>query len=366
MKGIIKKVTEGIELSFEEIQSLVRNIANEMISEAQIGAFLVAITQKGVSSEEFYAFASAMREFSHRVILDKYVVDSCGTGADLSKTINVSTASAIVANASGVNVLKQTNSAITSSCGSTDFLNALNIDIARIPQDAKKQFDKHSIAFVHSPYFNEFARVNNPIRQQIGIKTIFNYLGPLINPAFPNAQLLGVSSFEMCEKMVYALQKLGTDRALVVNGLNPNMDEISICSKTAVHELKNDKISQYEIEPEDFGFKKVDIAEIRGCNKVKNAEIIQNIFKGEIKGAMRDIISMNAGAMIYLAGIVPTIFEGAKIAQATIENGLAHDNLLKLQGKGKCFDQCEDLQEIASVDYLYQSIGSTSRNDVRG
>lgn len=331
MKSIINKLVNKEDLSFNEIQQTIRNIANNEVSDAQIGAFLVAITQKGVTKEEFFALALTMREFSNRVIIDKYVVDSCGTGADLSKTINISTASAIVANACGVNVLKQTNSAITSDCGSTDLLKALSIDIANLPQDAKKQFDQNNIAFVHSPYFNEFARVNNPIRQQIGIKTVFNYLGPLINPAFPNAQLLGVSSYEMCEKMIYALQKLGTDRALVVNGLNPNIDEISICSKTAVYELKNGSISHYEIEPEDFGYKTVDVSAIQGGNSAENARIIQSIFKGEINDAKLDVICMNAGAMIYLAEIKPNMFEGAKLAQEVIESGLVHENLFRLQ-----------------------------------
>lgn len=334
MKEIIKKLVVKEDLSFEEIKQVVRSIVKSETSEAQIGAFLVAVTQKGVSKDEFYYFASAMREFSHRVAIDAYIVDSCGTGADFSKTINISTASAIVANACGVNVIKQTNSAITSKCGSTDLLNALDINIARIPQVAKAQFAKNKISFVHSPYFNEFARVNNPIRQQLGIKTIFNYLGPMINPSFPNAQLLGVSQngpgFEMGEKMVCALQKLGTNRALVVNGLNPNIDEISICSKTAVYELKDNKISHYEISPQDFGFKQVDISEIQGGNAQENVRVILEIFKGNIKGAKQEIICMNTGAMIYLAGLVPDMFEGAKIAKNAIESGLAYENLLKL------------------------------------
>lgn len=332
MKDFLKKIIAKEDLSFDELQSIIRKIANGAISEAQIGAFLVAITHKGVSKEEFFAIASTMREFSNRVIIDKYIVDSCGTGADLSRTINISTASAIVANTCGVNVLKQTNSAITSSCGSTDLLKALDINIARIPQDAKTQFNKNNIAFVHSPYFNEFARVNNPIRQQIGIKTIFNYLGPLINPAFPNAQLLGVSSSQMCEKMVYALQQLGTDRALVVNGVNPNIDEISICSKTSVYELKDGKISQYEVSPEDYGFKTVDISEIQGGNASDNSQIIMDIFDGKIKDAKRDVICMNAGAMIYLAGITPNLFEGAQLAKNSIEIGAVSEKLTKLQG----------------------------------
>lgn len=332
MKECLKKLVVNEDLGFEEAQNVIRRIVRGEVSEAQIGAFLVAITLKGATKDEFFAFASAMREFSHRVVLDKYVVDSCGTGADFSKTINISTASAIVANACGVNVLKQTNSSITSACGSSDFLKAINIDIARIPQDAKKQFEKNSIAFLHSPYFNEFARINNPIRQQIGLKTIFNYLGPLINPSFPNAQLLGVSSFEMCEKIIYALQKLGTDRALVVNGLNPNIDELSLCSKTAVFELKNGEISRYEVAPEDFGLKKVDVSELQGGSGFENAQIIEDVFKGKIKGAKSDVIALNAGAMIYLAGMAPSIQDGLTLAQDAITQGLVYENLLKLQG----------------------------------
>lgn len=337
MKSCLKKLVAKENLDYSEIQNIIRKIVNEEVSEAQIGAFLIAITQKGVTKEEFFAFASSMREFSKRVLIDEYIVDSCGTGADLSKTINISTASAIVANACGVNVLKQTNSSITSACGSSDLLNALNIDIARIPQDANIQFNKNKIAFVHSPYFNEFAKVNNPIRQQIGIKTIFNYLGPLINPAFPDAQLLGVSSSDMGEKIVYALQKLGTDRALVVNGLDPNLDEISICSKTKVYELKNGEILLYEVAPEDFGFKSVNILEIQGGSAIENAKIIKNILKGDVKGAMRDVISMNAGAMIYLSGLCSDMFEGAKMAQDAINKGITYENLLRLQKiKIKC------------------------------
>lgn len=331
MQDMLKKIVAGDELSFFEIRNIVRKIVKKEVSEAQIGAFLISVTQKGVSADELFGFASAMREFSNRVPIDKYLVDSCGTGVDSSRNINISTASAIVASSCGVNVLKQTNSSVTGACGSTDLLEALSVDIARIPQDAKSQFEKHNIAFLHSPYFNEFARINSPIKQQLGIKTIFNYLVPLINPSFPNAQLLGVSSLEMCEKMIYALQKLQTDRALVVNGLNPNIDEISICSKTAIYELKDGKITDYMLDPEDFGFSKVDVRELKGGNKSDNAQFIIEILKGEIVGAKRNVIALNAGAMIYLAGITPDIFGGVKLALDSIKDGLAYDKLLKLQ-----------------------------------
>jgi len=364
MKNHLKKILAKEELSFFEIQEIVQNIANGEVSDAQIGAFLVSVTQKGVSKEEFFGFASAMRNFSNRIFIDKYLVDSCGTGADSSKSINVSTASAILANACGVNVLKQTNSAITSDCGSTDFLGALNIDIVKTPQNAKAQFNEDGISFVHSPYFNEFARVNNPIRQQIGIKTIFNYLGPLINPAFPDAQLLGVSSNEMCDKIVYALQKLGADRALVVNGINPNLDEISICSKTDVWELKNDEISNYQISPEDFGFETVDIKEVQGGNSVLNAKIIQDIFKGEIKGAKLNIILMNAGAMVYLAGFAPTIFQGTIIAKEAIESGLAYKKLLKLQNAPHPNPNLS--KKVTKSFFSAESQGAREQAEVRG
>lgn len=340
MKTFLNKLMKGESLSFFEIKEIVRSIANNEVSDAQIGAFLVAITAKGVDRDEFFAFAANMREYAHRVKTDKYIVDSCGTGADLSKTINVSTASAIVANACGVNVLKQTNSAITSACGSTDLLNALNIPVSRTPEAALEVFERNNISFVHSPYFNEFAKVNNPIRQQIGIKTIFNYLGPLINPCFPDAQLLGVSSLEMCEKMAYALQKLKCDRALVVNGIDPNIDEISICSQTKVYELKNGEVTDYILTPEQFGFNRADISELEGGTPLESAKMIEEIFADKLHGARADIIALNAGAMIYLSGIRSSIGEGVEMAQVALKDGSA---LVRLKGL------CEDAELFKTV-----------------
>ncbi len=334
MKDCLKKLMAKEDLSFAEINDIVERIANNEASDAQIGAFLTAVTAKGVSKDEFYAFARSMRNFAVRVKTDKYVVDACGTGADMSKTINISTAASITANACGVNVIKQTNSSITSACGSTDFLSALGIEITRTPEKALENFNKNGITFVHSPYFNNFAKVNNPIRQQIGIKTIFNYLGPLINPSFPDAQLLGVSSNAMCDKMAYALLKLGTDRALVVNGLEPNLDEISICSETRVLELKNGRISEYILTPEDFGIKRAQLREIQGGNSSDNAGFVTEVFKGERMDAMFDIISLNAGAMVYLSGLTPTIAEGFELAKETILSGKVYNKLQGLQQTG--------------------------------
>ena len=334
MKDCLKKLMAKEDLSFAEINDIVERIANNEASDAQIGAFLTAVTAKGVSKDEFYAFARSMRNFAVRVKTDKYVVDACGTGADMSKTINISTAASITANACGVNVIKQTNSSITSACGSTDFLSALGIEITRTPEKALENFNKNGITFVHSPYFNNFAKVNNPIRQQIGIKTIFNYLGPLINPSFPDAQLLGVSSNAMCDKMAYALLKLGTDRALVVNGLEPNLDEISICSETRVLELKNGRISEYILTPEDFGIKRAQLREIQGGNSSDNAGFVTEVFKGERMDAMFDIISLNAGAMVYLSGLTPTIADGFELARETILSGKVYNKLQGLQQTG--------------------------------
>ena len=323
MKTILKKLMAKNELSFDEIKFAVESIAKHEVSDAQTAAFIVAVTAKGVSKDEFYAFAANMRNFSKRIKTDKYIVDSCGTGADMSKTINISTAAAIIANSCGVNVIKQTNSSITSACGSTDFLSALDIDIAKTPEKATECFYKKGITFVHSPHFNDFAAANNTIRQQIGIKSVFNFLGPLINPSFPNAQLLGVSSNEMCEKMIYALQKLGTDKALVVNGINPNLDEISICSETCVFELKDGKIEKYKIFPEQFGFNTASLDKIQGGNAIENAKIITEIFENKRTDAMSDVILLNAGAMIYLAGLEQTIKNGIEFARESLKSGKA-------------------------------------------
>lgn len=333
MKSLLKKLMAKEDLTFDEIKFAVDSIAHREASEAQIAAFLTAFTAKGVNKDEFYALASNMRNYARRVVTDRYVVDSCGTGADMSKTINISTSASIVARAAGVNVIKQTNSSITSASGSTDFLSALGINIAKTPQDALEIFNQHGITFVHSPYFNDFAGVNNPVRQQIGIKTIFNFLGPLINPAFPDAQLLGVSSNKMCDNIAYALKKLGTDRTLVVNGLEPNLDEISICSETRVLELKNGEIEEYLIKPEDFGFKRAKLSEIQGGNGPENAQIITEIFENKRTGAMLDVILLNAGAMIYLAGRSRTMADGIKLAYSNIENGKALEVLKGLKNE---------------------------------
>lgn len=331
MKEYIKKILAKEDLSFEEINDIVSKIANNEASEAQIGAFLTGITIKGVNKDEFYGFAYAMRKFARRVITNEFVVDSCGTGADFSGTINISTSAAIVANACGAKVIKQTNSSITSSCGSSDFLHALGLKIVQTPEAALEEFNKNGITFVHSPYFNDFAKVNNPIRQQIGIKTIFNYLGPMINPSFPDAQLLGVSSNEMCSKMAYALNKLGTKRAIVVNGLKPNVDEISLCSESRIFEVKNGNITEYTVTPEEFGLNRADIKEIQGGSGKDNALIVTEIFKGKRKDARYDIICLNAGAMLYLYGLANNIHEGFTLAQESVNNGSAFEVLQKLQ-----------------------------------
>lgn len=331
MKEYIKKILAKEELSFNEINDIVSKIANNEASDAQIGAFLTGITQKGVNKDEFYGFAYAMRKFARRVITNEFVVDSCGTGADFSGTINVSTSAAIVANACGAKVVKQTNSSITSACGSSDFLHALGIKIVQTPDEALEEFNKNGITFVHSPYFNDFAKVNNPIRQQIGIKTIFNYLGPMINPSFPEAQLLGVSSNEMCSKMAYALNKLGTKRAIVVNGKSPNIDEISLCSESTIFEVKDGNINEYTVTPEDFGLKRAELKDIQGGSGMENAKLVTEIFKGERKDSRYDIICLNAGAMLYLYGITQNIQDGILMAQNTIQDGKVDAALKKLQ-----------------------------------
>ncbi len=333
MKEYIKKITAQENLSFEDINDIVAKIANNEVSDAQIGAFLTGITLKGVVKDEFYSFAYAMRKFARRVIINEFVVDSCGTGADFSSTINISTSAAIVANACGAKVVKQTNSSITSSCGSSDFLHALGIKIVQTPEEALEEFNKHGITFVHSPYFNDFAKVNNPIRQQIGIKTIFNYLGPVINPSFPDAQLLGVSSKDMCFQMAYALNKLGTKHALVVNGINPNIDEISLCSESIVFEVKDGNISKYILTPEELGLKRTTLEDLQGGSGNDNANIVTEIFKGERKDARRTIISLNAGAMLYLYGIAKDIPQGIQLAEEALSDGIVYGTLEKLRKK---------------------------------
>lgn len=337
---ILKKLISKEPLSSRDIKTFVSSLVNNEVPDSVIGAFIIGLTQKGVNLDEIKSLVTAMREQALK--LDFYngdVVDSCGTGADLQSTFNISTTSAIVAAAAGCKVIKQTNSNITSLSGSSNFIEALNINLCKTHTEAKEQFEQNGICFVHSPSFNRAANVLNPIRRELGFRSVFNFMGPIINPSFPNCQLLGVAFPEMAQNLIEVLKFLNLKQAMVVNAKEPLLDEISICSATTVYELKDGEIETYEITPEKFGIKRADVSSLRGATPQYNANLSLEIFNGKIKDSKLDVVAMNAGAMIYLAGGAKNHLEGIMKAYSIISKGLASEKIQSLQKHSLCLKQ---------------------------
>jgi len=333
IKIIIKKLTEGKDLTLEESSGLIDFIGDGYATPGQMAAFLTALKLKGETIDEITGFASKMRERAKKINIDGFnnIVDSCGTGGDNTNTFNISTASAILAASAGLHVVKHSNFGLTSKCGSSSVIEALGIPLVDNPQKVEESLKTHNISFIHAPYFHKCTSYINIVRKDIGIRTVFNFLGPLTNPAKPTGQVLGVALPELCEKLTEALGNLGCKRAFVVNGLAPVMDEISICGKTLMYRLEDGKIDKFEIHPEDFGFKEAKLSDIAGDTPSVNAKIITDIFAGKIEGPKKEILLLNSAALLWAGYKADSIEHGIKIASEHIESGTALKKLYKLQ-----------------------------------
>ncbi len=250
-------------------------------------------------------------------------MDTCGTGGDCSNTINISTAAAIVAAACGVPVAKHGNYAVSSKCGSANVLAELGVNISPQPEAVQAMIETIGIGFMLAPAFHPAMKRVGPIRQQLGMRTVFNILGPLTNPAGAKAQVMGVYDPGLCEKLACVLKVLGTERAMVVHGMG--MDEITNTGETVVAELKDGLVVSYRLHPEDLGYATAGAAEIAGGTPQENASRLVQVLKGE-RSAARDIIALNAGAAVYVSGRASTLKEGARMAEAALDSGKAHAN----------------------------------------
>ncbi len=347
LRQYIEKVVENLDLSEEEAENAMKIIMSGNANEAQVAGFLAALRAKGESIAEITAFARVMREFAEKINpkVDGTLIDTCGTGGDKVKTINVSTISAIVAASSGAYVAKHGNRAVTSNSGSADILESLGVKIDINPKDTERLIEKIGIGFLFAPIFHKAMKNVAKVRKDLGIRTVFNILGPLTNPASASAQLLGVFDKELTEKIANVLLRLGIERAMVVHGLE-GLDEISVTTRTKVSELKNGKIETYYIEPEDFNIKKADIKEILAKNLEYNTIKALEVIKGIEKGAMRDIVLLNSGAAIYLAGVVKSIEDGVEMAKNVIEEGKAYEKLVELiRESGGSLDRLRKIEE---------------------
>jgi anthranilate phosphoribosyltransferase len=328
----LQKIVDGHDLTLEESESLMGEVFNGA-SDAEIGAMLIALRMKGETPGELAGFARSMRAASVRIspAVRGTIVDTCGTGGDGSNTINISTAAAIVAASAGVFVAKHGNYAVSSKCGSANVLSELGVKVSATPEDITSCIEAIKIGFMLAPLFHPAMKRVAQVRSSLGLRTVFNILGPLTNPAGAKAQLMGVYSPNLCLKMASVLRLLGSDRAMIVHG--EGMDEITNTGNTNVVELKDGVITSYILTPEALGYEKASKEEIAGGSPKQNAMELVSIFKGR-RCPGRDVIAMNAGAVIYLAGLAKSIEEGCMIAEESISSGRSMDTLKAMVNHG--------------------------------
>jgi anthranilate phosphoribosyltransferase len=328
IKDAIATLVTGRSLSMDQAESAMTEIMNGEVTPAQFGAFVTALRIKGETSDEIAGMAKVMRAKAIPVHTDGPVVDTCGTGGDNASTFNISTAAAFVVAGAGLKVAKHGNRAASSQCGSADVLEALGVKIDLNAQQVERCLKEVGIGFMFAPAFHPAMKYAGPPRREIGIRTVFNILGPLTNPAHAQAQVLGVAEASLTEKMAVVLRTLGCHHALVVHG-DDGLDEISITGKTQVREVEGDRIRMYSVSPEDFGFSRTSLEDIKGSNPSENAASVRRILAGDA-GPQRDVVLINAAAAIVAGDKARSLPEGAKLAAEAIDSGRALDKLEQL------------------------------------
>ncbi len=322
LKPYYSRLMEGKNLTMQESAEAMEMLMSGKASQLQIGAVLVALATKGETPEEIAGFAKGMRAKAALVPDASDTIDIVGTGGDKAFTFNISTTSAFVAAAAGAKVAKHGNRSVSSKSGAADVLEALGVRIATKPEQAKSCIDTVGLSFLLAQSYPASMRFVGPVRGQLGVRTVFNILGPLTNPAKADYIVLGVYAKELTEIMARVLQQVGIKRAMVVFG-NDVMDEITVSDATTVTEVNGDELKTYEITPEQFGLHRYEKSEMIGGTPTENAKITRGILDGSITGAKRDIVLMNAGAALYTYGVTETLADGIALAAQTIDNGKA-------------------------------------------
>lgn len=338
IRKAIDKVVNMVHLEEDEMAQVMDDIMEGKVTSAQIASLITALRIKGETVNEVVGAVKVMRNKAARIALNGeeiiqcigrrngVIIDIVGTGGDSTMTFNISTASAIVVAAGGVVVAKHGNRSVSSRCGSADVLEKLGINIEASPDLVAKYINEIGIAFMFAPVFHGSTRHASGPRREIGIRTIFNMLGPLTNPASAKHLLLGVYSEALCEMFAAVLLKLNTERAMIVHGRD-GMDEISVTTDTKVSEIKEGKIKNYIINPKDFGFDEYSMDDLRGGDAQENAQILKSILSGKTNGAKKAAVLINAGAAFYVAGVRPDVKEGIAYAQEIIDSGSAFKKL---------------------------------------
>jgi len=330
LKKFIKKVTDGQDLTSEEMTEAMEIIMSGKTTDAQIAGFLIGLKMKGEASGEIIAAAKVMRSKATRVEVKKDIIlDTCGSGGDGHGTINISTATAIVAAAAGITVAKHGNRSITSKSGSADILKELGVNIEAGPEKVAECINNAGVGFIFAPGYHKAMKYVMPARKELGVRTMFNILGPVVNPAMHTHHLMGVFSPELVDKIIEVFKGIGLKHALVVCG-EGGLDEISLSGSTAVAELKGGKIEKYTVSPADFGLKEAPVEEIKGGDPAENAKILNSIFSGKEKGACYDVVVLNSGFGIYTGDGAGSPKEGIEKAKEIIDSGKAAAKLKEL------------------------------------
>lgn len=330
MKELIAKVADGKDLTEEEAKRGMEILLSGEATQAQIGSFLTALRMKGETLDELVGFASVLRDKAENISpkAENYV-DLVGTGGDCTYTFNISTTAAFVVAAAGLPVAKHGNRSISSKSGAGDVLEELGVNIMAEPDVVERCVDTAGIGFMFAQLFNKSMKYVGQARKEMGIRTVFNILGPLANPSRAKNMVVGVYTPTLTEVVAKAMARLGVLRAFVVSGRD-NMDEITLTGETTVSEIRDGAVQTFRITPEEFGIKRCSLEELRGGDGKENAKITRAILSGEEKGPKRDIVLLNAGATLYVGGVAKDIKEGIKLATEAIDSGKAKAVLEKL------------------------------------
>ena len=322
IKEAIIKLSKKQDLAYAEAEAVMDEIMSGQATPVQMSAYLTALALKGETIDEITASAAGMRAHCIKLLHNLDVLEIVGTGGDGSNSFNISTTSSLVIAAGGVPVAKHGNRAASSKSGAADVLETLGVKITLTPERSAEILKKINICFLFAQNYHIAMKYVAPIRKELGIRTVFNILGPLSNPAGANMELMGVYDQSLVEPLAQVMANLGVNRGMVVYGQD-SLDEISMCAPTSVCEIRDGKFTSYEITPEQFGYERCEKGALTGGTPAENAEITKAILKGEEKGPKRQAVCLNAGTALYIAGKAASIEEGVKLAESLIDSGAA-------------------------------------------
>ncbi len=329
IQAALRKLLEGNHLTRSEMRQIMTQIMSGEVPDIQVAGFLVALRAKGESTEEITAAVEVLRDRALKIrVSGAHLIDTCGTGGDGASTFNISTTAAFVVAAAGGQVAKHGNRSVSSRCGSADVLEALGVNLALTPMQVKQCIEEIGVGFLYAPRHHGALKQVAAVRRQLGVRTLFNLLGPLLNPASAPYQLLGVFDLHYLEPLAHVLKNLGSRHVLVVHA-EDGLDEISLASPTQVAELQAGEIVTYQVTPEQFGFKRGSLAALKADSVEESKEIMFSALSGT-SGPARDIVALNAGAAIYAAELSESLGQGVARAEEILRSGLARQKLTAL------------------------------------